>query len=144
MRSRSRIDRRGLPWLVAAVLGGTGCLSSAGMYCQEQAECRAGLVCQKPSRVGDGGAPGLSAYGVCVPALLGRGEICLSSDECDDGLRCSNTVGVFTEDERHGLCQSAPSADASAAVPDAATDASTPADAATDGSTRDGAAPDQG
>lgn len=84
------------------------------MYCQEQAECRAGLVCRKPAHGPDGGPLDRRAYGICVPALLGRGEVCLRSDECEEGLRCSSEVGEFSDDERHGLCQPRPTLDAAA------------------------------
>lgn len=89
--------------LLLGVLGVSACRSSAGMYCQDQADCRAGLTCSKPRT--DGGA---AAYGVCITALLGTGQVCLRSDECDVGLRCSTAVGVFVGDDYHGRCEAQP------------------------------------
>lgn len=92
---------------VVISVAATGCQGRAGAPCQTQSDCRAGFVCDKPTLDADAG-PRLLAYGICQPARLGLGGICLNSAECQDGLRCSNTVGIFTADGRHGTCELIP------------------------------------
>ncbi len=95
-----RLSMGAMPWL-AVLLGTLSCQAQAGMFCQQQSDCRVGLVCAKSP-----GVTSANAYGVCQPALHGAGEPCLSSGDCDSGLICSNEIGIFNGDERHGLCQS--------------------------------------
>lgn len=78
--------------------GGTGCSAQAGMYCQQQSDCRVGLVCNKPR----GARP--ESYGICEPARRGTGEACVRSSDCEVGLICSSELGALSPDERHGLC----------------------------------------
>lgn len=76
-----------------------GCSAQTGMFCQQQSDCRPGLVCNKP--------PGTSrpdSYGVCEPARRGTGEACLRSSDCGPGLFCSIEIGSESPDERHGIC----------------------------------------
>jgi hypothetical protein len=68
------------------------------MYCQQQSDCRVGLVCNKPR-----GARAES-YGICEPARRGTGEACVRSSECEVGLICSSELGDPSPDERHGIC----------------------------------------
>lgn len=79
---------------------GAGCSAQAGMYCQQQSDCRVGLVCNKP--------PGARAdsYGICEPARRGNGEACVRSSDCEVGLICSSELGTVGPDERHGICLS--------------------------------------
>lgn len=98
--------------ILLALLALPGCRSGAGMFCQAQEDCRAGLTCRKAAP--DGGDAGASAHGVCLPALSGRGQVCLRSEDCETGLRCSNEVGAFVGDNRHGLCEPIPARDAGA------------------------------
>jgi hypothetical protein len=88
-----------------------GCQSPAGMYCQQQSECRVGLICLKPP-----GTATDTSFGVCAPALRGQGESCLRHDDCQSGLRCSNEAGEDNGDERHGICELDPTIDAGAVV----------------------------
>jgi hypothetical protein len=123
-------------------LSGSGCTGREGMFCQEDRDCRAGLLCARSTP--EGGAD-MSIYGICEPARRGLGTPCLRVSECSPGLRCSNEWGHFLADGRQGTCQPAPdaapgnAADASlpdarpadAGLPpaDAGPDASLPADA---------------
>lgn len=88
--------------LTAALFGASGCGAKAGMACQQQSDCRAGLVCSKPP----GAAP--NAYGSCEPARRGLGESCLRSAECQDGLACSSARGNPGGDGWYGVCEPAP------------------------------------
>jgi hypothetical protein len=94
-----------------ALLGGTSCQEQAGMFCQQQSDCRVGLLCAKPV-----GASDPDSFGVCAPALRGMGEICLSSADCQPGLMCSNEIGIFNGDERHGICEVLPDVDGGISV----------------------------
>lgn len=101
------------------------CTNRAGMPCQQQSDCRSGLVCSFPP-VDAATPPGAPTYGVCQPALRGDGETCLYSSECQTGLLCSNELGVFSGDRRHGFCQAQPAdagPGADAGLRDAGTDA---------------------
>lgn len=95
---------------------GSGCGNRAGMTCQQQSDCSAGLLCNKPPSAGS------QSYGICEPGLQGLGEVCVSSAECDPNLLCSTEVGVTDSDGWHGVCQQRSEADA------AAPDLSAPAD----------------
>lgn len=75
-----------------------GCSAQTGMYCQQQSDCRIGLVCNKPR----GARP--ESYGICEPARRGTGEACVRSSDCEVGLICSSEIGAPSPDERHGLC----------------------------------------
>lgn len=97
-------------------LGGSGCGNRAGMTCQQQSDCSAGLLCNKPP------AAGPQSFGICEPGLHGLGEICVSSAECDPDLLCSTEIGQPSEDGWHGVCQERPAVDA------AVRDLSTPPD----------------
>lgn len=89
----------GLGLAATAGLGvGAGCSAQAGMYCQQQSDCRVGLVCNKPR----GARP--ESYGICEPARRGTGEACLRSSDCEVGLICSSGLGLVGPDERHGIC----------------------------------------
>ena len=72
------------------------------MQCQQQSDCRSGLICSK--------APGASvlAFGVCEPARRGLGESCQRSSECISGLRCSSELGHVDGDGWFGSCEPAP------------------------------------
>ncbi len=100
----------------AALLFCCGCNSTAGMFCQQNSDCRTGLLCAKSSKDG-GPAPGTdaaaAAFGVCEAARRGLGETCLWSSECQASLFCSNQIGQFLEDLRHGTCQVRPARDLS-------------------------------
>ena len=96
----------------AVVLLAWGCDSTTGMYCQKDGDCRSGLICAKaPSSALDGGRnlpngiDGAEVFGVCEPARRGVGETCLWTSECQGPLFCSNEVGQFLDDQRHGTCQ---------------------------------------
>lgn len=78
----------------------SGCQAQAGMFCQQQSDCRVGLVCSKPV-----GTATPTSFGVCEPARRGSGESCLRTADCQAGLRCSTEVGVDNGDERHGICE---------------------------------------
>jgi hypothetical protein len=80
----------------------SGCGAKAGMACQQQSDCRAGLICSKPP----GAAP--NAYGSCEPARRGLGESCLRSTECEIGLACSSARGNPGGDGWYGVCEPAP------------------------------------
>lgn len=108
--------------LAALALTTTGCGSKAGMQCQQQSDCRSGLICSK--------APGAGAlaYGVCEPARRGLGESCQRSSECQAGLRCSTERDHVDGDGWFGVCEPAP-----ASTDMAAADLSMPDLAPTDG-----------
>lgn len=93
------------------------------MFCQEDRDCRAGLLCARPTP--EGGAD-MSIYGICEPARRGLGSTCLRTSECTPGLRCSNEWGHFIPDGRQGTCLHPP-LDAAAVTPPADA-ASPPAD----------------
>ncbi len=95
---------------------GSGCGNRAGMTCQQQSDCSAGLLCNKPPSAGS------QSYGICEPGLQGLGEVCVSSAECDPALLCSTEVGEPGGDGWHGVCQQRAEVDA------AAPDLSAPAD----------------
>ncbi|MDW8284410.1 MAG: hypothetical protein RMK29_22110, partial [Myxococcales bacterium] len=62
--------RAALPALVLAA----GCSARAGMFCQQDSDCRTGLICVRPAldgAVADGGG-----FGICEPARRGQGEVC--------------------------------------------------------------------
>jgi hypothetical protein len=88
--------------LCAALAGAAGCGAKAGMACQQQGDCRAGLICSKPP----GAAP--NAYGSCEPARRGLGESCVRSSECQTGLACSSARGSVGGDGWYGVCEPAP------------------------------------
>ncbi|MFO0573608.1 MAG: hypothetical protein U1A78_06405 [Polyangia bacterium] len=95
------------------MLAAAGCGSKAGMQCQQQSDCRSGLVCSK--------APGASvlAFGICEPARRGLGESCQRSIECQAGLRCSTERGHVPGDGWFGVCEPAPDmATADLSMPD--------------------------
>jgi hypothetical protein len=94
--------------LVNLELGG-GCQNRAGMSCQQQSDCNAGLLCNKPPGAGPMG------YGICEPGLKGLGEICISSAECNLGLACSTELGQPSADGWHGVCVESPTPDGGAA-----------------------------
>lgn len=105
-----------------------GCSGRSGMACQDHRDCRTGLICNRP--VLDSGQ---AAFGVCEPGRHGVGEVCQWSAECAPAYLCSNEVGQYTDDRRHGICidrPAVPVADAGAA--DLA-DAGDGGDAGTDG-----------
>jgi hypothetical protein len=91
------------------------CASSAGMYCQQDADCKSGLICVKPppdavtNGATDGGGSN-AGYGICQPALRGLGQTCLWTTECQPPLFCSNEIGDYLADDRHGTCQPRPPA----------------------------------
>jgi hypothetical protein len=103
---------------VCVVILWLGCQSQAGMFCQQQSECRVGLVCTKSP-----GTATPTSYGVCVPARRGTGEPCQRSSECEIGLRCTIEIGIDNGDERHGICEMATDA---GAVDMTASDAQSP------------------
>lgn len=114
--------------LLVLSLAAPGCTGREGMFCQEDRDCRAGLLCARPTP--EGGAD-MSIYGVCEPARRGLGTPCLRTSECTPGLRCSNEWGHFLTDGRQGTCQSAPDAGPGASGADLRpADAGLPADAA--------------
>ena len=82
------------------VFGMSSCQAQAGMFCQQQSDCRVGLVCSKPA-----GTATPTSFGVCEPARRGSGESCLRTADCQTGLRCSIEVGVDNGDDRHGICE---------------------------------------
>lgn len=96
---RRRFGQRS--WLFCLVWS-LSCQAQAGMFCQQQSDCRAGLVCTKPA----GQMASSDSSGICEPARRGSGESCLRSADCQSGLVCSNELEIFNGDERHGLCQS--------------------------------------
>ena len=98
----------GLLWAVLA-----GCEARSGMFCEDQSDCRVGLMCSMARMLPDAGPSGSPRFGVCVPARRGAGEVCLSSGECEIQLRCSNEIGQLTSDGQHGTCIARP-ADAGA------------------------------
>ncbi|PSM31668.1 hypothetical protein [Haliangium sp. UPWRP_2] len=91
------------------LLSGSGCGNRAGMTCQQQSDCSAGLLCNKPPMAGPQG------YGICEPGLHGLGEICVSSPECDPDLVCSTELGQPSDDGWHGVCQARTLVDAATA-----------------------------
>lgn len=93
----------GLLWAVLA-----GCEARSGMFCEDQSDCRVGLICSMAKMLPDAGPSGSPRFGVCVPARRGAGEVCLSSGECEIQLRCSNEVGQLTSDGQHGTCIARP------------------------------------
>lgn len=102
--------------LVGPVISLCSCAATAGMSCQQDDDCRVGLVCSRPKAAA-------GSFGVCEPARRGLGETCLWSSECQAPLFCSNEIGRFTADQRHGTCQPRPDAgthpaDASPDMPD--------------------------
>lgn len=113
----------------AALLFGTAiasgglaaCQGRAGMFCEKNTDCRVGLTCVKPTT----GSPAELVYGVCEPARRGLGETCLVSAECTPGLRCSNEIGVYSTDDRHGTCENLPDAASPVGVDMAIADLST-------------------
>lgn len=121
--------------LLALVLA-AGCSARAGMFCQQDSDCRTGLICVKPVPTGatsDGGS-----FGICEPARRGQGEVCLWGSECQMPLVCSNTLGQYTGDGRHGRCLMPPPApDAADPAADLAADAAPAADGSVDAA-RDG------
>lgn len=92
----------GIAGLWGVVLIAAGCGAKAGMACQQQSDCRAGLICSKPP----GAAP--NAYGSCEPARRGLGESCLRSADCEPGLACSSARGNPGGDGWYGVCEPAP------------------------------------
>lgn len=92
----------GIVGILGVALITSGCGAKAGMACQQQSDCRAGLVCSKPP----GAAP--NAYGSCEPARRGLGEACLRSAECEPGLACSSARGNPGGDGWYGVCEPAP------------------------------------
>lgn len=112
------------------LLMGSGCGNRAGMTCQQQSDCSAGLLCNKPPGAGS------QSYGICEPGLQGLGEVCVSSAECDPNLLCSTEIGEPGGDGWHGVCQQRSEADAAAPDLGTSADLRTPADlAAFDGGT---------
>jgi hypothetical protein len=83
-----------------------GCSARPGMFCLADSDCRTGLICVRPpadAAPGDGGT-----FGICEDARHGVGEVCLWSSECQPSLVCSNLLGEFTGDGRHGRCVATP------------------------------------
>lgn len=83
---------------VAIALCAAAC-SDLGESCRQDADCGGDLVCHRAELEG-GGA---TSDGVCGYPLRARGEICAVTEECAEGLFCSNDLPSEVV-QRFGTC----------------------------------------